>query len=710
MNKRRDESSISLEKKDDHKDNNKKNISNLIPSHLQKSAFTKAIENVATTPKKTQTSTPPAKPKIIPPKPKPSPGKPKNIPARRKSMPIKRAKNNVVNENRYLIRSKIMADRKSRIDSMARNDMDNRYVNGNGVTRNKYVMPRTKRTIISRREKEKNKRDSDKKEKDKKNKENKEKEKKKLAGGAMYSGTIIYNGKNTLHPYKWSPSDPDNSPAHYKWDTLLPGTHVLDQNTCLTWIVNNKRGLDMAPCQTIKLAMDIPDNLDEFNPGLSLNPYLPESKQIPNGTRFLFNDTGNQVYLFNSHLQLQALAPTGIGGGTAEVGVPRPSQVIPIAINSLFNTNRLWGLNTPITHSELQTPSGPEGFTDLQEWFDSLIKGSEVRPGYLGKLPTLEQLQPYDVLDFYDPNMKLNPRINGLNPDGTTYIDQLHEGKFFHFRLQVINGDEDGNGGGNRGGGVGTTLSAREIIQPISPFICNISIPTANTNQDRPIYIRSATLIPHLGDPLKVVNQIERPYYFDSELDTDRFIEDFKNGLLQLGYPYEQIKISYLGENGDFYVVRFSNLPTHLWGIVLSSDQMPLNKYAGSGRFYLGYSANSQGITYEYKLDSELGGYSKDGLLSLENLSVHDVTVDGVLIKVSDSGTLSFNSNQQLGTLFNQINTKLGGIGYPGYVLGAWWNEYDHEFKFYLSGVVNNNLPNIMLNINNNLITLDFTV
>jgi hypothetical protein len=515
---------------------------------------------------------------------------------------------------------------------------------------------------------------------------------------SMYSGTIIFNGKTTLHPYKWSPGDSENSPGHYKWESLLPGTHVLDQNTCLTWIVNSRQGLDLAPCQTIKLDMNLPEDLSEFNPGLSMNPYLPETKHIPPGTRFIFNNS-NHTYLLNHELKLVQIPKEngGQGGGSGA----RPSQIIPIAINSLYNTNRLWGLNTPVTHSELQNPSGSEGFTTLQDWFNNLIKGSERRPGYLGKLPTLDLLQPYDVLDFYDPNMKLNPRINGLNPDGSAYIDQLHESKYFHFRLQLIplpgeNGVEQ--------------LSAREIIQPMSPFICNISVPTNKTNQNRPIYIRSATLVPHLGDPLKVVNQIERPYYFDSELDTDRFMEDFKDGLLHLGYPYEQIKVTYLGETGGFYVIKFSNLPTHLWGIVLSSDQSPLNKYAGSGRFYLGYSANSQGITYEYTLDSELGGFSKDGLISLDSLSIHDVTVDGILIKVSETGVISFNSNQQLGTLLNRINTKLGGIGYPGYVLNAWWNESDHLFKFYLSGVVNGNLPNIMFNINNNLISLDFTM
>jgi hypothetical protein len=709
MNKRPVESSLSDEKIKD-----KKIISNLIPTHLQKSAFTKAIsaaesnarKSINVLPKSTLNSTTSQKnsqnsqknsqkntlkndsknvlknnsknvlknnPKTIP-----NASKSRNkIMAKSNSRKLN-PKNSNNDNNRYLIRSRIIANRKSKLDSMI-------IRNGGG---NRYVMPRKNAPKVLKLDQ--SRKGSTDKNKDKKNK-----------NVPMYSGTIIYNGKSTLHPYKWTPGDLENSPAHYKWDTLLPGTHVLDQNTCLTWIVNSRRGLDMAPCQTIKLEMNVPNNLDEFNPGLSLNPYLPESKQIPAGTRFIFNNS-NRVYLFNSEFRLIPLAPSGTvgsgsGSGSNREQVARPSQVIPIAINSMFNTNRLWGLNTPVTHSELQTPSGPDGFETLQEWFESLIKGTETRPGYLGKLPTLDQLQPYDVLDFYDPNLKLNPRINGLNPDATAYIDQLHESKYFHFRLQVT----AGNGG---------QLGAREIIQPISPFICNISIPTAKTNQDRPIYIRSATLIPHLGDPLKVVNQIEQPYYLDSELDADRLIEDFKYGLLQLGYPYEQIKVTYLGENGDFYVVRFSNLPTHLWGIVLSSDQMPLNKYAGSGRFYLGYSANSQGITYECKLDSELGGYSKDGLLSLENLSVHDVTVDGILIKVSETGVISFNSNQQLGVLFGRINSKLGGIGYPGYVLNAWWNESEHEFKFYLSGVVNGNLPNIMMNINNNLITLDFTV
>ena len=577
----------------------------------------------------------------------------------------KKAKKEATN-NRYLIRSRIAAQRKATRQSrteVALAKVENKYV----VSKNT-----AKRHVAKKSKGESNKIITP---------------AKIVSSVPMYSGTIIFNGgKMTLHPYKWTPEDGQNSPSHYKWETLLPGTHVLDQKTCLTWIVNKKRGLNLAPCQTIRLDMSVPDDITEFNPGLSLSPYLPEIKEIPPGTRFIFGDS-NQVYVMDEDFRLRPMTMPESS---------RPSQVIPVPMNSLFNTQRLWGLGTPVINSELQNPTASDGYTTLQDWFGGLIQGTDSRPGFLGDLPKVDQLQPYDVIEFYDPNLKQNPRINNMNPDGTTYVEGLHESKFFNFRLQIYMDEK------NR-------LTGREITQPASPFLCNISVPIEPTNQDRPIYIRSAALIPHLGDPIVVLNEIERPYYLDSELDSDRLLEDFLTGLLKIGYPYQQIRVSYIGESDNFYVIRFSNLPCHLWGVVLASDNMPLNKYAGSGRFFLGYSANSQGATYQCELDTD-----DDTAIRLDLLNVHDVTVDGILVKLDDlgdkSGVISLGGNRQVGQLLNRLNTKLGGIGYPGYVLNMWWNEAEYKLKFYLSGVINNHLPGIMMNINNNLVALDFVI
>jgi len=589
--------------------------------------------------------------------------RPKAVPKKKKTNPKKTAKKIV--DQRYLIRAKIAAARKARRKAMADAAAAKQA--------NRYVVSRRSARTINRRTK-KNVRSPP------------PKPVVKTVVTNSYSGTIIYDGKTTLHPYKWTPTDAENSPAHYKWETLMPGTHILDKNTCLTWIVTNKRSLNLAPCQTIRLEMGVPESMEEFNPGLSLNPFLPETKQIPVGTRFIFRDS-NQVYALNERLSLEALV----------MGNARPSQVIPVGVNSLYNTNQMFGLNTPITTSSLQQPTGNSGYRTLKDWFNGLIRGSDGDknlPGYLGHLPKLDQLQAYDVIDFYDPNLMKNPKINMLNPDGTPYVDGLHESRYFSFKLQIVLDKND-------------RLTGREITEPSSPFLCNISIPTEKTNQGRPIYIRSASLIPHLGEPIRVLNQIAKPYYMDSELDADRFLEDFLAGLLEIGYPYQQIKISYLGEIQDFYVFRFSNLPTHLWGVVFSSDTSPLNKYAGSGRFFLGYSANSQGSTYSCELETD-----DDTHIVLELLNIQDVTVDGMLVKLDDlgdgSGVIQLSQNRQVSQLLNRINQQLSNMGYPGYVMNMWWNEAEYKLKFYLSGVVNQTLPSIMININGNMVPLDF--
>ncbi len=616
-------------------------------------------------------------------------------------------------QQRYLIRSKIVEQRKAR--RLAREQAVNR-------TNNKYVVSR-KDAILEKRKRRLSKAERLNAKKAGKSKSISEKQSKNDKPALqMYSGTIIYGGKIGLHPYKWNPEDDGNSPSHYRWETLLPGTHVLDQSTFLTWIVTKSRSLQLAPCQTIRLDLSVPETLSEFNPGLSLNPYLPETSQIPIGTKFIFRDS-NVVYRLNDNILLEAIP---------NASSSRPSQIIPVPINSLYNTQQLFGLNTPIVNSQLQRPTSDKGYETLSDWFDGFLKGTDTRPGFLGDLPKLDLLQPYDVIDFYDPNMKNNPKLNGMNPDGTVYIDGLHESKYFKFKLQIVLDEKD-------------KLTARQITEPKSPLICNISIPTETTNQDRPIYIRSAALIPYVGDPMPVFNQLENPYYFDNEVDIDRVLEDFTKGLTSLGYPYGKIKCTYEGQIAGFYIIRFNNIPKHIWGIVFSSDGMPMNKYSGSGRFFMGYSANCQGSTYSCIIDgddsedynekensdnerddnerddnerddnerddNERDDNDGSGIV-IEKLEVEDITIDGMLIKLSNigdrSGVIKMNSNRQVGEMLNLVNVEMNSIGYPGYVLNIWWNESNKSLKFYLSGVVNTNLPDIMMNLNGNLVPLIF--
>lgn len=500
----------------------------------------------------------------------------------------------------------------------------------------------------------------------------------------LYSGTIIYDGKNALHPYKWDPTMIENQPNYYKWETLLPGTHVLDKNTCITWIVDKNHSLSLAPCQTLQIQMNLPDPITDFNPGLCLSPYLPE--KIPVGTRFIFKDS-NQCYSININHQLELVHTTEN---------MRPSQIIPIAINSLFNTQQLIGLNTMVTNSSIQKTTNINGYQTLESWLNGLIHGNDILPGYLNDLPKFTQLQIYDVLDFYDPNLRKNPKINNLNPDGTSYIEDLHESKYFSFRLQVTQDSL------NR-------LTAIQITQPHSPFLLNINLPITKTDQNRPIYLRSAALIPYLGDPLIIINEIDNPYYLDSTNDIERLIKDFTNGLLNNGYPYQQIKISFLGDIQDFYTIRLSNLPNHIWGIVFSSDNMPHNKYIGSGRFFIGYSSNSNGTTYECELDIDIDDiYQKEKNKNKnEKFEIKDVTIDALSIKMN-TDVVNLRYNIEIANLLNHINKKLSDFGYPGYVMNMLYNEYTKSTKFYLSGIINQKLPEIMFNINDKLYPLDF--
>lgn len=590
-----------------------------------------------------------------------------------------KSKKDLIAERKYLIRSRIAAARKQRMDN---HPINNRYV----VSRHSASLARTARYRFQ---------------------PDPVKPKKSTAVQKFgYSGTIIFDGKLPLHPFKWSPTDSENSPNHYRWESLLPGTHVLDKNTCLVWIVerpnflapknkaNNKEKsktnntssvtgqLSLAPCQTIRLEMNLPSQLNNFNPGLCLNPYLPETKRIPIGTRLIFKDS-NQCYVLKDNCQLAPLMGSS--------GSNRPSQIIPIPINSLYNTIQLVGLNTLVTHSPLQkrTPS-LKGYQTLEEWLEGLIPGNQTLPGYLGDLPKISQLQAYDVLEFYDPALGKNPRINGLNPDGTQYIDGLHESRYFSFRLQVM---IDAKG----------RLSGRRLTSPISQYLCNINLPVEQTNLGRPIYLRSAALIPYLGEPIIILNQVEDPYYLDQENDDQRLCQDLLTGLLKTGYPYQQIKIDYLGQVQDFYTLRFNNLPSHIWGVVLSSDTMPHNKFQGSGRFFLGYTANSQGTTYSCELEAEDGSP-----IELSSMKVQDVTIDGILVNNRNDPGFDLSRNQETAQLLGQINQKLSDVGYPGYVMNLWWNESSSRLKFFLSGIVNQQLPQIMLNINQTLISLDF--
>lgn len=506
---------------------------------------------------------------------------------------------------------------------------------------------------------------------------NKKEEKKKKSAPKteykVYSGTIIYDSKNPLNPFKWNPEDSSNHPSYHKWDTLLPGTHILDKNTCLTWIVEKNHKISLAPCQTVRVELEVPEDLDNFNPALCLNPFLPEINKIPDGTRFFFKDS-SQCYQLSSD---KSLEPVNHGN-------LRPPQVIPIPINSLYNTQQLVGLNTPVRESSLQQPSN--GYHTIDQWLDGLILGNDILPGYLGELPLFSKLQDNDVLEFYDPNLRSNPRIKGLNPDGTPYIEDLHESKYFSFRLQIIS-DEDGK------------LSGRQITAPRTSFLCNINVPIETTNQGRMIYIRSVILVPHQGDPLIVLNELENPYFLDK--NPDELINNINNGLNKLGYPYSQIKATFFGRSQENYIINLTHLPSHLYGVVMSSDTYPPNKYEGSGRFFLGFSSNSQGSIYSFESD-----------LNMEHLSVHAVNIDGVNLELDNM--VNLNSNQEVSFLINSINKKLPELGYPGYTMNIFWSEgnekTDDTLIFYLAGAIQYQLPAIVMNINGEELLLDFSV
>lgn len=247
-----------------------------------------------------------------------------------------------------------------------------------------------------------------------------------------FSGTIIYSGTNGLDPTSWNPMDSANSPSGYQWSQLMPGTHILDQVTCLTWIVNiSDEGtgtLELGPCQVLRLDISTPPSVENgFDTRLVKQPRLPPLEKIPVGTQFYFRDS-SQGYLLVKGVENDVLRKLG--------SAARPSQVIPIPINSLYHTENLVGLGEPIEKSNLQRLTR-DGYKNLNEWLAGLIPGDDRVPGFLGSLPSLEQLQVNDLLEFYDPNTNPNPKMNGKNPNGTPYVSEVNESRYFKFRMRI---------------------------------------------------------------------------------------------------------------------------------------------------------------------------------------------------------------------------------------------------------------------------------
>lgn len=239
---------------------------------------------------------------------------------------------------------------------------------------------------------------------------------KKSPAMGKYSGTIIYHGDKPLNPFKWKPDNQINQPPNYQWDSLLPGTHVLDKNTHITWIIEKNHKLSLAPCQTIHLDLDLPNDLERFNPGTCLTPFLPDITKIPSGTRFFFNNSP-QCYQFNQNKILEPIYNKHDKKFHTKSNDSRLSQIIPIPVNSLGQ--QLIGLDQTIDQTFALQYSSDEGYWTLEDWLDGLIQGNSSSPGYLGELPSIDHLQVNDILDFYDPNIG-------------------YENQSFCFKLQVI--------------------------------------------------------------------------------------------------------------------------------------------------------------------------------------------------------------------------------------------------------------------------------
>lgn len=260
---------------------------------------------------------------------------------------------------------------------------------------------------------------------------------------AVFSGTIIYSGEGPLNPFNWTPQDKNNKPSKLNWSNVAPGTHCLDKLTSLVWIIDQKEKMSLAPCQTVQILHEtVPKPLSNFNPAMCVFPILPEIRRIPTGTKFTFANSSN-YYILDKDKKLQEMdlnKPEDRNRKSSPTKKPsclRPSMMIPVAFNSLYNTQNLVGLDTPVENSPVQKPR-EEGYSNLQEWITGLVRGNDQDPGLLTDLK-IEMLQHDDVLHFYDPNTVQNPmNENGKNPDGSDYIEDYHESGNFSFKLRVI--------------------------------------------------------------------------------------------------------------------------------------------------------------------------------------------------------------------------------------------------------------------------------
>lgn len=491
----------------------------------------------------------------------------------------------------------------------------------------------------------------------------------------MFSGTIIYDGQYPLNPYSWKPSDPSNNIDYLDWSNVTVGCQILDKNTQILWIINEGNKLSIAPCQTIKLDIGVPPSLDNFNPSNSTNPFLPTISNIPIGTIFVFKNS-SQRFKLNQKYILEICNNIG-----------RPPMVIPIAVNSLYNTQSLIGLNKPIFASSLQRPA-PEGYNTLEEWLCGLVIGNTTKVGIVSALPVVSDLQPFDILDFFDPSIGKNPHQNGFNGDGTVYIEDYNESNKFIFKLQVLMNSKN-------------ILIGKEISNSEKPKMVNVIVPYEKTDLDESIYIRSICIVPNKGDIITILSEIDKPYRLP--LHIERFISDTNTKLLSLGGLYKNIIMSYTGKNKiqKSYTFTFTGINNDINGIVLSSDSIPYNKFCGSGRLFIGHTTQNynNGNIYVGKLDV------------LDDIIIEDVCVDGISIFENvENIEYSFSNNKSIHDFLKLINIKMNLIGekYQGYVLNLWYN--DNVIYFLLNGIKDNMVPSIIFKINDKINTLIFNV
>lgn len=514
----------------------------------------------------------------------------------------------------------------------------------------------------------------------------------------LYSGTIIYSGDTPLNPFKWSPSDPENSPVHPNWDHLSTGTHILDQNTRLTWIIKKKKSISLAPCQTIKLDLEIPKKLENFNPGMCLNPFLPEITKIPQGTRFYFNNT-HQTYYLNSKQQLEV-----------EINnTSRAPQVIPIPFNSLYNTQNLVGLNIPIQDSSIQK-SSVRGYRNLNEWLHGLVSGSQVLPGYLGTLPNINQIQANDILEFYDPNTSPNPHNYELNPDGSNYISDLHESRYFNFRMRVILDKFDNSHFKLSAEILTDSLFSNKSIDNINQQLITIPLDSINLEK-KSIPIKSIILVSKFGQNFSVPLPKNQSYFFDGNHDlindSITFIQDRIN---TMNYPYNLIKVGCQNLIGDQLTLKFNNLPTDIIEIIISSDQYKLNKYGSGGQLFIGHS---------YPIQADIKSFNLD--LNINYLTVNGLSIDNFDLEFKE---LNLRSTSNVELLLSKINHKLAELGYGS--LSLWWSQggqfrtisineeqssdltKEDDLRFYFSLINQEKIPSIIINLNGEAIPFNF--